>query len=208
MEIKHLSFDKSSIIVIEDLYDEKEIELIWDEVIFLKGKLIKDPFTTITAVDSKGNSLKENEGLWLDNIYTDRKISSYLSLYKKGIDVLKDAEDNGNQLTKKDINLRSFFNTQQDHTLLNYYDDGGYYLKHSDAVAYTYCFYLFREPKRFDGGNLKFDDLDYTVELKSNMSVLFPGFLMHEAEKVKINKSLVDEDEINGRFCFTTFFEY
>ena len=55
---------------IENLYTEEELELIADELIFLNHKSkLEDPEFTGSAEDSSGNVLKENKGLFLDDLY-------------------------------------------------------------------------------------------------------------------------------------------
>ena len=64
--------------------------------------------------------------------------------------------------------------------------------------------WFYRKPKRFDGGDLIFTDLNETVKCKHNRMILFPSYYYHKVNKVTMeeqyrNKSL-------GRFCLTHFF--
>jgi Rps23 Pro-64 3,4-dihydroxylase Tpa1-like proline 4-hydroxylase len=104
-----------------------------------------------------------------------------------------------------DFTLKLWFHTTSDSTLMNYYEDRDYYKPHHDKSCYTYVFWLFKEPRYFDGGNLTFSDINYTINTKSNMGVLFPSWALHAVDEIKMNYS-VPKYQGYGRFSFSTFF--
>lgn len=201
MEIKHVKCDKASFITFEDIFNDIELKSIWKEADFLcdENKMM-DPEKTGSATND-GIIIKRNKGIWITNLYS-REISNYLSLYKKGLNEIYKERDN---LTKIDINLKLFFQTNYDSTLLSYYEDQDYYHPHVDKASYTYVFWLYKTPKRFSGGDLTFPELNYKVTAKSNMAVLFPSWIDHEVDKIEMYDKM-DRFNSNGRFCFSTFF--
>lgn len=203
MEIKHIHCDKSSYITFENIFDKRDLELIWEEVRFLchENKLM-DSEQTGSAKSFDGRLLKSNKGLWLDNIYSDRNISNYLSIYKKPFDIINSSSQ---ELINVDINLKLFFNTKFDSTLMSYYENSDYYDSHSDLSCYTYVFWLFKEPKLFTGGDISFPELNQTINIKSNMAVLFPSWLDHKVDKIEMCDT-IEKYQCNGRFAFSTFY--
>jgi hypothetical protein len=204
MEIKHHKFDKASFITFENVFDHNELDQIWKEVDFLcYDHKFLDPSKTGSAKRDE-HFLKKNKGIWLDEIYFNRNISNYLSLYKKGIEIINNEK---NELIKNDINLKLFFDTNYDITLMNYYENEDYYESHYDSACYTYVFWLFKEPKKFLGGDLIFNELKYKINVNSNMGILFPSWIDHEVDKIQMCES-IEKFKSNGRFSFSTFFNH
>ena len=203
MEIRHYKGDKASYMTFENIYDEKELDLIWQEAKFLchEDKLLPPPVTK-SAIDQYGNILKNNKGLWICDLYKDRITSNYLKLYKKAVNNITSNKD---ELIKNDFNIKLLFHTNCDSTLMSYYENSDYYKAHFDIACYTYVFWLFKEPKMFSGGDLSFPELNQTIKVKSNMAVLFPSWIDHEVDKIEMCDT-IEKYKCNGRFAFTTFY--
>ena len=114
-------------------------------------------------------------------------------------------DSNRDTFVKNDINLKLFYHTNMDSTLLSYYEDKDYYKAHHDESCYTLVYYLFKEPKKFTGGDLTFTEIDQKVNINSNMAILFPSWIDHEVDKITMPDN-VERYKSNGRFCFSTFF--
>lgn len=203
MEIRHFKNDKASYLTFENIYDDRELELIWQEASFLcHERKLMNPDESGSARDIDGVALKRNNCIWITSAYKNENVSNYLSLYRKGLNQLSADKVN---LIKIDFNMKLFFGTNYDETLLSYYENEDYYKPHYDRASYTYVFWLFKEPKRFIGGNLKFTELNRTVNIKNNMAVLFPSWLDHEVDKIQMCDT-IEKYNCNGRFAFSTFF--
>jgi Rps23 Pro-64 3,4-dihydroxylase Tpa1-like proline 4-hydroxylase len=202
IDIEQVKTDKFNFYLFRNIFNDEELELIWRESLFLcdNDKLLP-PDKTGTGKREDGTPKKSNVGIQLDNCYSDRTICNYFKFYKKPLDNLI----SNTSFIKNDYTLKLYLNTNLDKTLFNYYDDNDYYESHNDLSCYTYVFWLLYEPKRFTGGNLKFDDIDYNIEVKSNMGVLFPSWANHSVERVNL-LSNIQHLKGNGRFSFTTFF--
>jgi Rps23 Pro-64 3,4-dihydroxylase Tpa1-like proline 4-hydroxylase len=205
MEIKHITTDKFSFLTFENVFDGNELSYIWKEAIFLcdQNKL-QPPKETSSAIKKDGNNIvykKKNKGIFLNECY-NLDFSNYLKIYTKFLPLIKKEKEN---LIRKDYCMKLFFSTNKDYTLLSYYENGDYYLPHEDRSCYTYIFWLFEDPKKFKGGNLIFDDIDYEIDIKNNMSVLFPSWVKHSVSKIEMDEN----NEVcsgKGRFAFSTFF--
>ena len=87
---------------------------------------------------------------------------------------------------------------------MSYYENEHYYKSHTDSSVYTSVFWLFKEPKKFTGGDFTFDNIGHTIETQSNMAVLFPSWMKHKVDKIMMCES-VPKFESNGRFAFSSF---
>jgi len=163
---------------IENLYNEDELKLIWQELNFLTPKL-ENPENTGTAKDIEGKSLKNNSGILLDDIYQKRNISNILSINTKLF-----APEIINAFSDLSFGYQNIKKTNYDRTLISYYENGGYYKPHEDIAIYTAITWFFKEPKAFTGGDFYFTDYNLKIEIQNNMLVLFPSFVKHSVDKV------------------------
>lgn len=186
-------------IVIDNYYDEDEYNSIWEEINFLchRDKLIKSEGS---ATSPDGNLLKNNCVRYLDNLYTDRKVSNILKvnrkLFKNHLEILR-------------YHPSWFFQNiegNNDFTSLSYYEDGEEYLSHHDAYTVTALWWTHNKPKRFEGGNFIFTDYNESVEFKDNRLVIFPSIIKHEVTKVKIEEEY--RNQKNGRICLSQFLKF
>jgi len=193
--------DSIPYIIIDDLYNENELSMIWEELNFLCHP-IKFSFPTIyeAATDNEtGEILKNNELLRLDNVYSDRKYSNILSINRK---IFKnEIMPNHPHWTIKNDQITT------DYTLISYYENGTYYKKHQDSSSLTALTWFYKSPKKFSGGDLilSLDDEDILIEVKNNKCIIFPSIIHHAVTKINMDKK--DEGKLNGRICMTQFLE-
>jgi hypothetical protein len=184
---------------IKNLYNDEELKLIWQELEFLNClNKLESPEKTGTALDEKKKvPLKKNVGLFLDNIYTKRNISNILTVNPKLF-----SEQIVNAFVELSFAYEFIKKTNNDKTLISYYENGGYYKPHEDKSLFTAVTWFFKEPKAFTGGDLYFTDYNIQVEIENNMSVIFPSFVKHAVDKIILkNKNLVGY----GRYAMTQF---
>lgn len=184
---------------INNLYDENELKLIWQELDFLTClNKLESPEKTGTRIDKESKiALKNNSGLFLDDIYTKRNISNILSINSKIFlpEIL-------NAFSKLSFGYQSIELTTSDRTLISYYENGGYYKPHKDNSLYTAITWFFKEPKAFTGGDFYFTDYDIKINIQNNMTVLFPSFVTHSVDEVILeNNNLVGY----GRYSMSQF---
>jgi len=167
-------------IVIDDMYSEDELKLIWREIDFLTPKM-KTPAQTGSAIDASNNSYKKNaNGLFLDAVYSDRSVSDLLTLNRKLFD--EEIINEGKKLHPI-FGFMDFCNS--DTTLLNHYTNGGYYAPHRDvAVLSSVTFFI--DDVGFTGGQFEFTDYNVQIEQKNNRTVLFPSTVRHSVTQVQV----------------------
>lgn len=200
MEIKSI-YDPFPHLIVENVYSDDELVLIWKELEFLNqpGKW-KCPTDTGTATE-ENIPLKNNLGLFLDGdrgIYKERQVSNILTLNRKIVN-----QEIMNAYSDLSFGYKTFLQTNADVTLLSYYENGHNYKKHIDDAVVSSLTWFYKEPKMFSGGDLVFSDFDrYRVEIKNNRAIIFPSFIFHEVEKV----SMPEYKPQCGRYCVTQFF--
>ena len=192
-------------IIIENFYNEEELELIWEELNYYTkpGKLFEAKnyggvvgYTSAKAIvlDSVYRNFSESGG----NNY--RPISNILTVNRKlftsgVLDVLAEIHDCcilANQ-------------SNSDVTKVRYYHNGDSYDPHTDRPFQFLAFsYFYKEPKKFEGGGLYFPRYDYEVPCENNSMIIFPGWVEHGVKEVKMEDS--DYFDGYGRYAITSFF--
>ena len=185
------------LMIIENFYNESELELVWEELNFLTkpGKLMdaKDYGGIIENTNAKA--------LILDDIYENaREISNILTVNRKLFN--SGVLDNFAEIHPC-CKIARFSNW--DTTKVRYYHDGEFYDPHTDRDFQFLAFsYFYKEPKKFSGGDLIFPEYDFKIPCDNNSMVIFPGWVEHGVRKVTIKDS--EYYEGNGRYSITSFF--
>jgi Rps23 Pro-64 3,4-dihydroxylase Tpa1-like proline 4-hydroxylase len=179
-------------LIIEDFYSEDELKLIWRELDFLTSPNKLMPANLNGSIESNHLSVV------LDHAYSKRSISDILTINRKALS--KEIKD---VFVELDPLLAHVNLVNSDLTKIKYYENYNGYKKHQDIARFTALTYFYKEPKAFEGGDLYFNDFDYTIKLKNNMLVLFVGALWHESLPV----SLKQDGHItgNGKYTMTQF---
>ena len=185
---------------VHNFYNEQELSDIWKELDFLtsSGSFLPPELTATatTGPNATGKVLKQNKGVFLDNIYFKRDTSHILTHSKKiWNDDLLDFLANKNPFFK----MLTLCN--KDGCLLSYYENNDYYDWHNDAACFTFLVHLYREPKKFTGGDLILHP-DKVIEIENNRLIVFPSFHKHSVTPV-----ITDEKPNSGfgRYTITNF---
>lgn len=179
---------------IHNFYSEEELTSIWEE---LDGYQNKNQFTPPeeTCPATIGEKiLKSNSGLWLYNRENpiDSKIANISTKLNRSRLI-----NHPSSWFFKDV----MFNC--DSLLVSYYDDGDHYLRHNDSSYVTACIWLYKEPKKFLGGDFYFPDYDIKIKCENNSCVIFPSNIFHSVSKVHIPEEY--QNKGFGRYCITKF---
>ena len=184
-------------IIVDDLYNENELSMIWEELNFIcRPNKMDLPSKSESAFDGD-EILKKNKLIWVDQIYTNRKYSNILDLNRKTFTTIS-----------HDHWLFKNFNASQDTTLISYYENENYYKKHVDSAILTCLTWFYKEPKRFEGGDVIFsiENKEKIVKIKNNKCVIFPSMIHHAVINVKMGEKYTGN--LNGRICMTQFLTY
>lgn len=189
------------IAVIDDFYNEKELSLLWLELNFLtSANKLNPPKETCSATDDNNNQLKSNYGVFLEDIYQDRKFSDILTLNRKMF-----SSDINKSLVSIAPEFKYIQSINYDVTLLSYYENNDFYKGHRDKSVISYVYWCNKEPKQFTGGDLHFEELDATVGYKNNRLVVFPSHYIHVVSNVEMQEKDVNNFSTFGRYSMSTF---
>jgi len=184
-------------ILIDDFYNQSELDGIWEELDYLcHPKRMGRSSIERGAATMDGQSLKNAWDMFLDCFFTSRDFSNILEINRKLID---------QEIFKKHphwlFNHVSALN--EDNTLIMYYENNDEYKPHRDLARLTCITWFYREPKKFTGGNLRFPRFDMEIECKHNRVIVFPSSIQHGVDKVGMEEK--DMGKKLGRFTMTQF---
>jgi len=169
-------------LIVENMYNQEELDLIWQELNFLTKphKFIEKD--SGTAINEYGISLSESKSIYLDEIYTERFISNILTINRKIF-------IGGYTKIFSEISpmCKSILQQNFDSTKIRYYENDDEYLPHIDVYNYTSITFFHKKPKSFEGGDLFFPEYNYTFECDNNHMILFPSCICHAATKTKMH---------------------
>lgn len=172
-----------------NFYSEIELDLIWKEFNFLTSPFkMKSAKYTGGAVDPISQaSVPMHYGIDLDKIYQgDRNISDILRLNRKLFkSELMDVYSQAHPFFK---HFKELINI--DSTKIKYYENDQDYKSHFDSSRFTSITYFYKEPKNFSGGDLCFNEYNYTIPIENNMVVIFVGCTTHSSTPITMKEKL------------------
>ena len=181
-------------------------------------KLLSTKKITKTYFAIVKNKPKKNKGIFLDNLYQERKYSNILTVNRKLYQNFNNITSNCKSWWFKCI-TGSFNIIDRDTTLVSYYEDSDYYKSHWDSCIVTTLTWIYKEPKVFTGGDLIFNSENISpsnfqhplnlmgspekIEVKNNRMVVFPSMVPHQVIPIKMDSNYKNKGM--GRFCITNF---
>ena len=192
-------------LIIKDFYNPEELELIWEEL-----KFYTKPGKLLEAKDFGGVVNKTNShAIALDAVFHNNKkrggvnyrsLSNILTVNRKLFlpEILEPFSKIHDCCSIAPL-------ATYDCTKIRYYHDEEYYDAHIDKTFQFLAFsYFYKEPKKFEGGELYFPDYNYEVPCENNSTIILPGWVRHGVRKVSIKDS--DYYDGCGRYCISSFF--
>jgi hypothetical protein len=174
---------------------DDELARVWREVDFFNDKLFP-PSETGSAQDKETNELlKKNNGVFINRIL-DAGFSAIYNILGK---VTRE------EFVSEAVKVNPVFNylplINSFSYLVNYYDKGDFYKEHHDCFVLSGLLFLFKEPKRFEGGELVFTETGQTITPENNLFVMFPSYMKHEVKPV-----IMEEEGTGfGRYSIASF---
>ena len=189
-------------ILIDDFYDQSELDGIWEELDYLcnpkrmgRSSLERG---AAGADDENGvhRPLKNTWDMFLDRFFTSRDSSNILEINRKLID--KEIFKNHPHWLFNHLDALNGDDTQ-----ILYYENNDEYKPHRDLARLTGITWFYREPKKFTGGNLRFPSFDMEIECKHNRVIVFPSSIYHGVDKICMEEK--DMGKKLGRFAMSQF---
>jgi predicted 2-oxoglutarate/Fe(II)-dependent dioxygenase YbiX len=168
-------------IIVRNVFNINDLENVWKELIFLThpDKLLP-PTTTQSAISTNGNTIKNNHGVFLHDIYQTPNISD---IHRAMTNVF--TKQFCEEVASTHMIYKWFTELTDESFLLSYYNDSDSYLPHRDVSIYTVLVNLYKEPKAFAGGDLQLGEDGYTIPLENNRMIIFPSWAVHGVTPVK-----------------------
>jgi predicted 2-oxoglutarate/Fe(II)-dependent dioxygenase YbiX len=185
---------------VENYFNEQELEEIWRELDHLNrpGVFESGSGRLGAAYDQEtGSPLKVSSGLWIHEVYKHPKFSAIHKHMGKLF--------NGytSEYASLDYSNYAALLTEASSQLINYYECEDHYKPHRDNAVATALHWLWKEPKKFEGGELTFTHTGETIPLTNNTMIIFPSYAMHEVSTVWMEP--LDCNKGLGRYCLSTF---
>ena len=192
--------DEIPYMIIDNYYDEQELRLIWEELNFLSY-----PHKLKRATKDSGGAthkvtkelLKHNFHRYIDGIYTEREMSNILTVNRK-------LYDDDYKILKHHPNW--FFQNIQlnkDYTQVGYYEDNDHYGEHRDNASVSALTWLYKEPKKFTGGDLFLSSDKIKIDCVNNRTLIFPSMIPHTVDMIKMEEQYLNKKQ--GRYVITQF---
>ena len=167
------------ILLVKNLFEEEQIN--W----MIKEFEVLSHLSRFSKGHNQPDDHKKNLSVNLDNQYSNRNASRILStmdeIYKdvKLIDTLSE--------------LSWFYGmwdwTNFDTTFVTYNKKGDYYKGHTDIASISLMYWIWNEPKPFEGGDIilstkQKDTEDLEIPIERNMLMVMPSSVTHEVKPI------------------------
>jgi hypothetical protein len=197
MEFNYYNVLNLPVVVVDNFYDDKACQLIWQELCFLNNdNKLMGPEETGSALDINTNApLKNNTGITLDEIYSDRNVSNILKENRKIF-----FDDIADCFIDFNVFFRYLRASNLDTTIVQYYENSNFYKSHTDGATITALAWFYDQPQRFQGGRLIFEN-GLSIDCRYNRIVVFPSILFHSVEPVSMKED--DRNHGAGRYSIT-----
>ena len=191
--------EKFPYMVVDDYYNEEELKLIWEELDFLSypHKLKRATKERGGATGNTGQLLKKNFHRFIDEIYSERELSNILTVNRKLL------EDDYKILRQ---HPHWFFQNvvfNKDYTQVGYYENNDHYGEHRDSASVTALTWLYKEQKKFIGGDLFLSSDKIKIDCVNNRTLIFPSMIPHSVNEIHMNDEKPSRG--HGRYVITQF---
>lgn len=198
MNITRIKIGDLPVLVIDKFFDDNEASTVWNELEFLSDKF-QGPEQTFSA-HSKNNPkqlLKKNKGVFINQVLNP-EYSKIMQAHTKLFDPkLK------HRFCEESNFFQYLFCDFEYDVLLSRYNEGDYYDPHADTVLMSCITWMYKEPKKFTGGDFVIlsPEGETIIDLKNNRTVIFPSCLLHAVQPVEMKS----DNMLDGRFSISCF---
>jgi hypothetical protein len=165
-------------VIVENTFDEREYNNVWNELMFLQPKM-RNGHDTGASQNMFGATNKNGFGIFLEDFFKFSNHSDIFLCTRKLISNFMISS-----VSNFDIYFQLFDRINTDTVLTQCYKNGDYYLPHKDSGLFTIVTLLHNTPKKYSGGEFVFPEYNYEVSLENNHSIIFPSMVLHEVKEV------------------------
>jgi Rps23 Pro-64 3,4-dihydroxylase Tpa1-like proline 4-hydroxylase len=199
MRLELIENSNGSVIILDDIFSQETYDTILNQALDLIHSEEIHSHDKIGTAIVDNQYLSRRKGLLLDRIFKENR-SNFL-YFEKHYEILRKTFSNIKNLP---FVFRGIERTNFDESLLGIYDKKDFYRMHNDSSLYTAIFFLHAD-KKFQGGDLIFDEMNLKVDFIKNRLIIFPGWTYHSVSEVKYPEN--HEPNFNEfRMSITTFY--
>ena len=193
-------------LIVKDYFSKKNVDLMLKELEFLTSSKKMGYSPPMNMAEGT----KKNNQIGLDESYRNREVSDILMSLDKIYDDKKLIE----MLFDMSFFYKCWFHTNYDSTLLAYYENSDYYKAHQDMAVVSIMYWLWKEPKSFEGGNIYLPEYDIKVPVERNQLMIMPSSTEHAVTEVKMKSKFefgstpqynTTKFSGDGRYCIFRF---
>ena len=178
----------------DNFLDDEELKAVWGEIEqFYKEGLFQRDKIHHGSAEHNGEALASRQAFF--PIYY--KNWRYIQADKASQKLYKGITE---EFSKLGFANHAVLLSNTHNLIYSLYVNGDDYKKHRDNSCATCLIWLCKEPQKFKGGDIYFEELDKKIEFKNNRMVMFPGWALHQVSPVVMDD---DEEDLNGRVCIT-----
>ena len=196
-------------VIVDNWFSNEELNVLFSELDFYRksGEYFNSGIRAEqckTTAKRDGKSISSSVRFYPDSYY---KLNSYgLSPILNFRSKLANEKIHNYIKTECGVFGRTYGNTNNTATQVSYYENDDYYDTHIDTFDWTVLIWVYKTPKKFEGGNLHLNDLNTTISIKNNRALFFPSCLEHSVFPIKMNEE--DKNKGLGRYTITNFVNY
>ncbi len=167
-------------IVVEDYFEEEQVQKMLTELSMVQHK------AEFNLPKKMEKGYKKNTSVSIEDVWRDRDCSPILT----NMDSIYEDTTLITQIKDTNYIWNGWYNTNSDRTFVTFGKKGDYYKPHMDISQFTLMYYLWEEPKPFEGGDVilstdkQQEDWSAKISIKRNMLVVFPSPTWHEVRPI------------------------
>jgi hypothetical protein len=201
MEFTYIQ-DGIDAVIIDNFYSEDQLKNIMSELKCISQRDVLTSTENLLTAEIQNSFIANKTGVFLESIYENWQDSPMIThamenFIKKEV---RETLEGYNNL------YRILYFCDRRSYLLSYYENGGYYAKHTDLTIFTILNWFNTDPKNFTGGDMKLFSSNSKktseIEFKHNRVLLIPGCTPHEVTEINSN---IKEYSGDGRYCNAIF---
>lgn len=176
--------EKHPYLIFDNWFTKPELNKIWKQLNYFTDKdiLPKTSFRNeLLSFDGNGNCLNDSYTMYFDTYFNSDTLQfNHLRnhIYKVQNPTFHDILTNTSEV------FNTFAHTNQSPVFACYYENDDRYRYHVNNGLFTMLIWLYKEPKKFKGGNLIFKKNEKIIDAKNNRMIIFPSYLEYKIDKI------------------------
>mgnify|MGYP006275353263 CR=1 FL=1 len=191
--------NNGSVIILDDVYTQDAYNIILSQVLNLIHQEKINAHDEIGTAIGDSQYLSHRKGLAIDGCFTENR-HDFLYFVEQFKTIRKVISD----IKSLPFIFRGLEKTNYDESLLGVYGKNDVYHVHNDSSVYTSVYFLYDE-KKFQGGDLIFDEMNLKVDFIKNRLVIFPSWTYHSVTEVKYPENY-EPNSNEFRMSIATFY--